>query len=110
LSNDQCKEKIEETLKVNWFEEKQAKKYAKELVDYRTAKWVSRPKSDPIAVPYGIEKNEKNYYIVKKGDTLSKIAKENNTTVQELKKLNNIEDVNKIIPGQKIKIYLHKEK
>ena len=110
LDNNTCQKEIETTLIKKWISTNKAKKYAKELVDYRTAKWVSRPKSDPIAVPYGIEKNEKNYYIVKKGDTLSKIAKENNTTVQELKKINinNIEDVNKIRPGQKI--YLHKKK
>lgn len=38
-------------------------------------------------------------YIIQKGDTLSKIAKQNNTTVQELVALNNISDPNKIRAG-----------
>ncbi len=34
--------------------------------------------------------NEINYYIVKRGDTLYSIARQNNTTVNELKRLNNL--------------------
>ena len=41
-------------------------------------------------------------YTVKKGDTLTKLAKENNTTVEELKKLNKIENINDIKVGQKL--------
>ena len=44
------------------------------------------------------------YYQVKKGDTLSKIAKENNTTVEKLVKINNIKNPNLIYVGQKIRI------
>ena len=43
-------------------------------------------------------------YTVKKGDTLSGIAKKYKTTVNKLKKANNIKDVNKIYIGQVIKI------
>lgn len=44
-------------------------------------------------------------YTVKKGDTLSKIAREHNTTVSAIAKLNpDIKDVNKIYIGQKIVI------
>lgn len=43
-------------------------------------------------------------YTVKSGDTLSKIAQNNGTTVANLKSLNNIKDVNKIYVGQKIKL------
>ncbi|WAA10342.1 LysM peptidoglycan-binding domain-containing protein [Fervidibacillus albus] len=46
----------------------------------------------------------KNEYVVKKGDTLSHIAKKYDTTVNELAKLNNIKNVNLIYVGQKIKI------
>ncbi len=44
-------------------------------------------------------------YIVKKGDTLSKIAQEFNTTVNDIAKLNNIQNVNLIYPCQILKIY-----
>lgn len=44
------------------------------------------------------------YYIVKKGDTLSKIAQSYGTTVALLKKRNNIKDANKIYIGQKLRI------
>jgi LysM repeat protein len=41
-------------------------------------------------------------YEIKGGDTLSAIAKSNNTTVQELAGLNKIEDVNKIYAGKQL--------
>lgn len=44
------------------------------------------------------------YYIVKKGDTLSGIAKTYNTSVSYLAKLNNIQNINLIYVGQKILI------
>lgn len=43
-------------------------------------------------------------YTVKKGDTLSAIAKANNTTVQQLVKDNNISNPNLIYAGQKINL------
>src|SRR5690554_6208159 len=43
-------------------------------------------------------------YTVKKGDTLSHIAKRFGTTVNELVRLNNIKNPNLIYPGQKLKI------
>lgn len=43
-------------------------------------------------------------YQVQNGDTLSKIASQNNTTVQNLATLNNIQDINKIGVGQKINL------
>ena len=43
-------------------------------------------------------------YTVKKGDTLSSIAKKYSTTVAKLQKLNNISNTNKIKIGQKIKL------
>ena len=53
-----------------------------------------------------LSKNKNNYiYIVKKGDTLSKIAKKFNTSISKLAQLNNISDPNKIYVGQKIKFY-----
>lgn len=43
-------------------------------------------------------------YTVKKGDTLTAIAKKYGTTVAKLKKANNIANANKIYVGQKLKI------
>ena len=51
-----------------------------------------------------IKVNKIKYYTVKAGDTLSKIAKEHDTTVEQLKKLNNIKDVNKIYAGSKLRV------
>lgn len=44
------------------------------------------------------------YYTIKKGDTLSGIAKKFNTSVGSIQKLNNIKNVNVIYAGQKIRI------
>lgn len=44
------------------------------------------------------------YYTVKKGDTLSGIAKANNTTVSNIVSLNNIKDPNVIMVGQKLRV------
>lgn len=48
--------------------------------------------------------NTIKYYTVKAGDTLSNIAKKHDTTVEQLKKLNNIKDVNKIYAGSKLRV------
>lgn len=44
-------------------------------------------------------------YVVKKGDTLSKIASKYGTTYQKIAKDNGISNPNKIYPGQVLKIY-----
>ena len=49
-----------------------------------------------------ILQNNTKTYIVKKGDTLSGIAKRYNTTVNALVKANNIENPDLIFPGQKL--------
>ena len=49
-------------------------------------------------------KDTTTYYTIKKGDTLTAIAKKYGTTVAKLKKLNNIPNANKIYAGQKLKI------
>ena len=48
--------------------------------------------------------SQKQYYVVKKGDTLSSIAVENNSTVSILCKLNNIRKDAKLWPGRKIRV------
>lgn len=49
-------------------------------------------------------KSTKEYYTVKTGDNLTKIAKAHNTTIADLVKLNNITDRNLIYAGQKLRI------
>lgn len=49
------------------------------------------------------QKPEK-YYIVKAGDTLTKIARDNKTTIATLKKLNSIKNANLIKVGQVIRL------
>ena len=51
-----------------------------------------------------LETKTSNTYTVKKGDTLTSIAKKYKTTVNKLVKLNNIKNKNLIYPGQKIKV------
>lgn len=64
-----------------------------------------------IVFDYSIiqQENKNNIYIVKKGDTLSKIALTYNTTIQKLCKLNNISNPNKILVGQKIFLFKKEE-
>ncbi len=50
------------------------------------------------------EGQSENTHAVKKGDTLSKIAKEKGVSVDEIAKHNSIEDANKINLGQEIKL------
>ncbi|WP_018248286.1 L,D-transpeptidase family protein [Orenia marismortui] len=63
-----------------------------------------------IGTPVEIKYNHNNsrgflYYTVKNGDTLYKIAKNHNTTVNKLLKINKqIKNKNSIYPGQLIKI------
>ena len=51
-----------------------------------------------------ISQSKPAYYIVRKNDTISKIAKNNNTTIKKILSLNNIKDKNLIYPGQKLKL------
>ena len=52
------------------------------------------------------EREEEDYsiimYIVKKGDSLWKIAKAFGSTVEDIARTNGIEDENLIMPGQKL--------
>lgn len=59
-----------------------------------------------VLLPYVEEKpkDTKVYYIVKKGDTLTKIAKKYKTTVKQLASWNKIKNVNLIKVGQKLRV------
>lgn len=60
--------------------------------------------TEEIPKPEVPDNSNEIYYIVKQGDTLSHIALWYNTTVEELVKLNNIQNPNLIYVGQKILI------
>lgn len=72
------------------------------IYDNKTKKYI-----DPEKYSKEYDQNNNNYYIVKKGDNLTKIAKKYNTTWQEIYKKNkNIigSNPNLIYPGQKLYI------
>lgn len=71
----------------------------------KAALW-NRVNPKPYLDAIGKKTETKNVktYTVKKGDTLTAIAKKYNTTVKKLKDANNIKNANLIYVGQKIKI------
>ena len=75
------------------------------IIDSKKLKFETMPTDEE-----NISDNEEYIiYTIKKGDTLSEIAKEYNTSVKELAKINNIENVNLIYAGNKLKIPKNKE-
>lgn len=61
------------------------------------------PKSEPITSPT-TSGGEAHKYKVIAGDTLEKIARQNNTTVKALKDLNGLQSGNRIMVGQELSI------
>lgn len=69
----------------------------------KAAKAVSSKKTKPAKK--AVETTSHDYYVVKKGDTLVSICKKMNKTtsyIRKIKKLNDIDNTNKITVGQKI--------
>lgn len=97
-----------------------SKKSTSELaVEVINGKWGNGEERKKLLVnagyDYNIVQNEVNrllnnngttakYYIIQSGDTLSQIAKDNGTTVNQLVSWNNIKNPNMIYAGQKIRI------
>lgn len=61
-----------------------------------------KPEPTPTPTPTPKPSDLPEYYTVKKGDTLTKIAKEFNSSVTCLKNMNNLKNANLIVVGQKI--------
>lgn len=59
------------------------------------------PRAPLVATPLPMPP-EGQLYVVERGDSLEKIAKNHGTTTAELQKLNNITDANKLQIGQKL--------
>ena len=73
------------------------------IVNDKGLKFQDMPTKE-ITIPSGETPTEYITYKIKKGDTLSEIAKKYGTTVSTLASINNIKDVNKIYAGDTIKI------
>lgn len=54
--------------------------------------------------PTYVTKTEAKYYVIKKGDTLSKIAAKNHTTVNNLCRLNGMKKTTKLKIGRRIRV------
>lgn len=80
---------------------KDAVKLQNNLTDY--VEGVVKALAEYIGVPYTRPSQSTNYYTVQKGDTLYKIANQFNITVNELKKLNNLQSDTLSI-GQQLQI------
>jgi len=74
-----------------------------DMVKYQKNKKILALNIAKILFEYSQE-NTNNTYVIQKGDTLTKIAKENNTLVSKLITLNNLTSSNKIKVGQILKI------
>lgn len=58
-----------------------------------------------ILLKFPVNGNASNTYTVKSGDTLSKIAKANSTSIEELVEQNNIANPNNITPGMELQLH-----
>ncbi|MFY9402574.1 MAG: L,D-transpeptidase family protein [Candidatus Omnitrophota bacterium] len=68
--------------------------------------WIRKAEELNIKMLFSSKVDSKSIlYEIKPGDTLSKIAREFNTTIDLLKKSNSLKD-DKIIPGRKIKVWV----
>ena len=76
-----------------------------DLIDINNLKDLTLQIGQKLLVPgnVNIDNTDNNYYIVKQGDTLWSIARDNDMTVNELKELNNLTS-NLLSVGQKLKI------
>ena len=77
---------------------------------------INTSRTKDIKIIYNITENDltennsysMTIYFVKKGDTLWNIAKKHKSTIEEIVRVNNIEDENRIYPGQQLFIPKHR--
>jgi LysM repeat protein len=85
-----------------------ASKYGVSITDIVNTNDIKNPNTISIGQTFKIPSVNKidtgNTYTIKSGDNLSKIASLNNTSVNELQKINNIKNPNLITTGQTIKL------
>ena len=98
---DQDKIKVGQTLKIPNKPSKEPRPKQKNQESIITEK--AKKRTEPTKPTKPKSKTSKDY-IIKSGDTLSQIAKKNNTTVDKLASLNDIKDAQKIYVGTKIKL------
>ncbi|MCM3364365.1 LysM peptidoglycan-binding domain-containing protein [Niallia sp. MER TA 168] len=65
---------------------------------------IANPNLIKVGQKIKIPSTQAVYYVVKKGDTVSQIAKTFHTSVSKIEKWNQLKDVNKIYPGQKLRV------
>jgi LysM repeat protein len=63
------------------------------------------PTSTPV--PSNLARGTKVIYVIQTGDNLASIASQFNSTVEDIKKTNNIQDENKIFVGQQITVHVN---
>ncbi|MDH5744949.1 MAG: transglycosylase SLT domain-containing protein [Candidatus Aminicenantes bacterium] len=66
--------------------------------------WIRIPEGKTVAFEENFRKSTQAIYVVKKGDNLFKIARRHNISISQLRKLNGIEKVETIYPGQTLMI------
>jgi membrane-bound lytic murein transglycosylase D len=76
--------------------------YEKKPVEKTPA--LSTAKTNPPDKKEIVGETKYKYYTIKKGDSLFKIAKAHNTTIDELKRINGLGSKSTLMPGKKLKV------
>ncbi len=83
-------------------EEKGSKEDKAEEKGSKEDKAKDKDNKEGKAADKGMDKAKDAMHVVQPGETVEKIAKANNTTVEQIAKDNHLEDKNMILPGQKL--------
>ncbi|MFB3234904.1 B domain-containing protein [Staphylococcus pseudintermedius] len=83
-------------------EDKGSKEDKAEDKDNKEDKAKDKDNKEGKAADKGMDKAKDAMHVVQPGETVEKIAKANNTTVEQIAKDNHLEDKNMILPGQKL--------